>query len=308
MSVRPGGALPADAPPGPRGPGHPHLPRGGGRVRAPGAAVLGRQGLHRHAAPGQEGLLPGADPFPVLHIDTGRNFDEVIEFRDRHVAEPRGEAGGGQGAGRHRRRAHRGGRRARATRNRLQTPTLLRAIDRGRLRRRLRRGPARRGEGPGQGTHLQFPRRVRAVGPQEPAPRAVEPLQRAPPPGRAHPGLPALELDRARCVAVHQRRGDRACRPSTSPTAARSSSATACSWRSPSTWRPSRGEEVFEAKVRFRTVGDADCTGCVESTAGTDRPHHRRGGRDPADRAGATRADDRISEAGMEDRKREGYF
>ena len=71
---------------------------------------------------------------------------------------------------------------------------------------------------------------------------------------------------------------------------------------------PAAGEPVFEAMVRFRTVGDADCTGCVESmaetidlviaeVAGTRLTEH-----------GAARADDRISEAGMEDHKREGYF
>ena len=83
--------------------------------------------------------------------------------------------------------------------------------DRGaRLRRRVRRRPARRGEGPGQGARLLLPRRVRPVGPEEPAARAVEPLQRPPPQGRAHPGVPAVELDRARHLAVHRRRGDRA--------------------------------------------------------------------------------------------------
>ena len=60
--------------------------------------------------------------------------------------------------------------------------------------------------------------------------------------------------------------------------------------------------------MRYRTVGDMTCTGAVESNAGHRRRHHPRGGGLPADRAGATRADDRVSEAAMEDRKREGYF
>ena len=171
---------------------------------------------------------PGPMPFPVLHVDTGRNFAEVLEFRDRHVADlgvkllvasvqedidagRTTEATGTQ-----------------ATRNRLQTPTLLRAIADGQVRRRLRRGPPRRGEGAGQGTDLQLPRRVRPVGPQETAAGTVEPLQRATPCGRAHPGLPPLELDRARRVAVHRRRERSRSRPSTSPTAARCSSVTAC--------------------------------------------------------------------------------
>ena len=72
--------------------------------------------------------------------------------------------------------------------------------------------------------------------------------------------------------------------------------------------QPQPGEEPFEAMVRFRTVGDATCTGCVEST-----PRHREAVVAEVAAAriterGATRADDAISEAGMEDRKKEGYF
>jgi sulfate adenylyltransferase subunit 2 len=71
---------------------------------------------------------------------------------------------------------------------------------------------------------------------------------------------------------------------------------------------PDAEEEVFEAMVRFRTVGDADCTGCVESVAeSVDLVIGEVAGTRLTER-GATRADDRISEAGMEDRKREGYF
>jgi sulfate adenylyltransferase subunit 2 len=71
---------------------------------------------------------------------------------------------------------------------------------------------------------------------------------------------------------------------------------------------PAEGEPVFEAMVRFRTVGDADCTGCVESMAESiDLIVAEVAGTRLTER-GATRADDRISEAGMEDRKREGYF
>jgi sulfate adenylyltransferase subunit 2 len=71
---------------------------------------------------------------------------------------------------------------------------------------------------------------------------------------------------------------------------------------------PTEDEPVFEAKVRFRTVGDADCTGCIESSAETiDLVVAEVAGTRMTER-GATRADDRISEAGMEDRKREGYF
>jgi sulfate adenylyltransferase subunit 2 len=72
--------------------------------------------------------------------------------------------------------------------------------------------------------------------------------------------------------------------------------------------QPRDDEEVFEALVRFRTVGDVTCTGCVESTAVTVDEVIAETAVARLTERGATRADDRISEAGMEDRKREGYF
>ena len=82
--------------------------------------------------------------------------------------------------------------------------------DRGqRFRCRVRWRPSRRGEGPGEGAGVQLPRRLRAVGPEGPATRALEPLQRQAPQGRAHPGVPHLQLDRARHLAVPQGRGRR---------------------------------------------------------------------------------------------------
>ena len=71
---------------------------------------------------------------------------------------------------------------------------------------------------------------------------------------------------------------------------------------------PQESEEVFEALVRFRTVGDATCTGCVESPATTVDDVILEVAATRLTERGATRADDRISEAGMEDRKKEGYF
>ncbi|HEY3484058.1 MAG TPA: sulfate adenylyltransferase subunit CysD [Ilumatobacteraceae bacterium] len=68
------------------------------------------------------------------------------------------------------------------------------------------------------------------------------------------------------------------------------------------------GEEPFEAMVRFRTVGDATCTAAVESAAYTVDDVIAETSVARLTERGATRADDRISEAGMEDRKRQGYF
>jgi sulfate adenylyltransferase subunit 2 len=67
-------------------------------------------------------------------------------------------------------------------------------------------------------------------------------------------------------------------------------------------------EEPFTATVRFRTVGDASCTGAVESTARTTDEVVAEVAASRITERGATRADDRFSEAAMEDRKKEGYF
>ena len=72
--------------------------------------------------------------------------------------------------------------------------------------------------------------------------------------------------------------------------------------------RPRKDEPIVEKTVRFRTVGDVTCTGCVESTAATVSEVIAETAISRLTERGATRADDRISEAGMEDRKREGYF
>jgi sulfate adenylyltransferase subunit 2 len=68
------------------------------------------------------------------------------------------------------------------------------------------------------------------------------------------------------------------------------------------------GEEPFREMVRFRTVGDMTCTGAVESTATTLEEVVAEVAAARLTERGATRADDRVSEAAMEDRKREGYF
>jgi sulfate adenylyltransferase subunit 2 len=72
--------------------------------------------------------------------------------------------------------------------------------------------------------------------------------------------------------------------------------------------QPTPDEAPFEATVRFRTIGDATCTGCVESFAATADDVVVEVAAARLTERGATRADDRISEAGMEDRKKEGYF
>jgi sulfate adenylyltransferase subunit 2 len=68
------------------------------------------------------------------------------------------------------------------------------------------------------------------------------------------------------------------------------------------------GEEPFVTSVRYRTVGDMSCTGAVESTASTLEDVVAEIAATRITERGETRADDRASEAAMEDRKREGYF
>ena len=68
------------------------------------------------------------------------------------------------------------------------------------------------------------------------------------------------------------------------------------------------GEEVIEMVVRYRTVGDATCTAAVESSAATVHDVITEVAATRITERGATRADDKTSEAAMEDRKREGYF
>ena len=71
---------------------------------------------------------------------------------------------------------------------------------------------------------------------------------------------------------------------------------------------PQPGEEARKETVRFRTVGDATCTGAVRSNADTVEEIIREVSASRVSERGATRADDRFSETAMEDRKREGYF
>jgi len=72
--------------------------------------------------------------------------------------------------------------------------------------------------------------------------------------------------------------------------------------------QPRDGEQIETRTVRFRTVGDATCTGSVESFASTIEDIIAETATSTISERGATRADDKFSETAMEDRKREGYF
>ena len=80
-------------------------------------------------------------------------------------------------------------------------------------------------------------------------------------------------------------------------------------WLAPGEWGgPAEGEELETRTVRYRTVGDMSCTGAVESTASTPDEVLAEISISTLSERGATRADDKLSESAMEDRKKEGYF
>src|SRR6201992_1837923 len=182
----------------------PRDPRGRRRVRAARAAVLRRQGLDRHAGAGRKGVQPGQHPGP-RHA---RGHRAQLPRGPRLPRQARGRAGGaadrGQRAGLDRRRPGRGGDRPLGEPEAAPDRDPARRDRGARLRRRVRRGPPGRGEGPGQGARVLLPRRLRPVGPEEPAARAVEPLQHPDQARRAHPGVPPVQLDRARRLGLHR--------------------------------------------------------------------------------------------------------
>ena len=80
-------------------------------------------------------------------------------------------------------------------------------------------------------------------------------------------------------------------------------------WLAPGDWGGPKGNETLETRlVRYRTVGDMSCTGAVESTARTISDVRLEITTTTLTERGATRADDKLSESAMEDRKKEGYF
>ncbi len=250
---------------------------------------------------------PAPLPFPVMHVDTGHNLDEVIEFRDRTVdklgvrlivASVQDDIDAG-------RAVEDDG--PRASRNRLQTVTLLRAIKEGRFDAVF--GGARRDEEKARAKERVFsfrdefgqwdPRRQRPElwNLYNGAHRKGEHI-------RVFPLSNWTELDVWQYILEEQVE-----LPSLYFSHRRE-----VFERDGMLLAVSRfvtlmdGEEPFEATVRFRTIGDATCTGCVESIATTADEVVAEVAASRLTERGATRADDRISEAGMEDRKKEGYF
>ncbi len=254
----------------------------------------------------EKAFLPERVPFPVLHIDTGHNFEEVISYRDatvsrlglrllvetvqdaiarRVVEDP--------GPGR--------------SRNQLQSRTLVDAIRRHWFDACL--GGARRDEDKARAKERLMSVRG-ADGGWDPANQRPELWQLYV--GRVAPGehlrvFPLsdwTEIDVWRYI-----RREQLVLPSIYFAHRRAVVRRDGMWLAVSPWVvPRAGEQVQELSVRFRTVGDATTTGAVLSTASTVEEVIRELANSRISERGQTRADDQFSDAAMEDRKREGYF
>ena len=252
-------------------------------------------------------FAPARIPFPVMHIDTGHNFPEVIEFRDRCVAEMGvhlivGSVQASIDAGKV---ADATG--PRASRNTLQTVTLLDSIAEHRFDAVF--GGARRDEERARAKERVYSHRD-SFGQWDPKNQRPElwgiyngrhkPDEHF----RVFPLSNWTELDIWTFIAefkidlpsiyyAHKR-----------PVFKRDNM-----WMAITEFlKADEGAHVQEMMVRFRTVGDATCTAAIESSASTVADILAETAVSRITERGATRADDRMSEAGMEDRKRTGYF
>ncbi|MFE7746493.1 sulfate adenylyltransferase subunit CysD [Nocardia sp. NPDC057455] len=250
---------------------------------------------------------PAPLPFPVLHIDTEHNFDEVIAYRDQTVARLGlrlvvGRVQDDIDAGRVVEETG-----PRASRNRLQTATLLRSIQEGAFDAVF--GGARRDEEKARAKERVFSFRDE-YGQWDPRRQRPElwnlynGRHRAGEHIRVFPLSNWTELDIWTYIAAEGIELPPLYYAHRRPVVQRDGMLLAHT----RFLELLDGEEPYEATVRFRTVGDATCTGCVESTAATPAEVVAEVAAARVTERGATRADDRISEAGMEDRKREGYF
>jgi sulfate adenylyltransferase subunit 2 len=255
----------------------------------------------------EKAFRPARFPFPIMHVDTGHNFPEAIEFRDRLVARL-GErlivASVQESIDKGRVVEETG---PRASRNRLQTVTLLDAIAEHRFDAAF--GGGRRDEERSRAKERIFSHRDE-FGQWDPKDQRPElwNLYNA----RIRPGehlrvfpisnwteldvwqyIVAEDLDIPSLYLAHERE-----------VFARDGMLYAASEFVPRM----DGEEVFTARVRFRTVGDMTCTGAVESGATDLEAVLAEVAAARLTERGATRADDRVTEAAMEDRKRAGYF
>ncbi|MBQ90009.1 MAG: sulfate adenylyltransferase subunit CysD [Acidimicrobiales bacterium] len=255
----------------------------------------------------EKAFSPARLPFPVMHVDTGHNFPEVLDFRDRRLAELGARlvvASVQQSIDEGRVTEETG---PRASRNRLQTTTLLDAIGEHRFDALF--GGARRDEEKARAKErvYSFRDEFGQWDPKNQRPELWNLYNGCIRQGehiRVFPISNWTELDiweyiRREGIEIpsiyfaHQR-----------PVFERDGM-----WLADSEYvTRMEGEEVVNRTVRYRTVGDMSCTGAVDSNAATIEQVIEEVGATRITERGATRADDRVSEAAMEDRKKEGYF
>jgi sulfate adenylyltransferase subunit 2 len=253
----------------------------------------------------EKAFWPAAIPFPVLHVDTGHNFPEVLEFRDRRV----GELGLQLIVASVQDAIDRGVVREEpnGSRNRIQTQVLLEAAEKYRFDALF--GGARRDEEKARAKERVFSFRDE-FGQWDPKNQRPELWNLYN--GRVHAGesIRVFPLSNWTELDVWQYIGhERLALPSIYFAHEREvfmrdgmvMAVTAYS-------RPRPGDEVFVAKVRYRTVGDATLTAAVHSDADTVEKIVDEVAATRLTERGATRGDDKVSEAAMEDRKKEGYF
>src|SRR5258706_12211216 len=255
----------------------------------------------------EKAFRPGKFPFPVMHIDTGHNFAEVIEFRDRRVAEI-GErlivASVQESIDRGRVVEQTG---PRASRNQLQTTTLLDAIEEHQFDAAM--GGARRDEERARAKERIFSFRddFGQWNPRAQRPELWDLYNARVRKGehvRAFPISNWTELDVWQYVAREQLELPSIYFAHEREVFKRDGMLYAVSEhveRFPD-------EAPFTATVRFRTVGDMTCTGGVVSDAAKLEDVVAEIAATRVTERGETRADDRVSEAAMEDRKRVGDF
>ena len=250
-------------------------------------------------------FAPAAMPIELLHVDTGHNFPEVIEFRDRLVAE----------TGARLRVAHvqdwidRGDLQERpdGTRNPLQTVPLVETIAEAGYDAVL--GGARRDEERARAKERIFSVRDSFGGwdPRRQRPELWDLYNGGKLPGENIRVFPISNWTESDVWEYIGARGIEL--PSIYFAHDREVFNRGGMWLTAGEWGgPREGEEIQTRRVRYRTVGDMSCTGAVDSDASTIDEVLAEIATSTLTERGATRADDRLSESAMEDRKKEGYF
>jgi sulfate adenylyltransferase subunit 2 len=255
----------------------------------------------------EKAFRPGPFPFPLMHVDTGHNFPEVIEFRDRRIAElgERLLVASVQESIDTGRVVEETG--PRASRNQLQTVTLLDAIAEHGFDAAF--GGARRDEERARAKEriLSFRDEFGQWEPHSQRPEVWSLYN-----GRIRKGEHArvfpisnwTELDVWQYIAEEALEVPSIYFAHEREVFARDGMLYAVS----PFVELMDGEQSFDATVRYRTVGDMSCTGAVESSAATLEEVVAEIAATEITERGQTRADDKVTEAAMEDRKRQGYF